>query len=73
MLCVLLWELSESSELSELGRVRLTWSLTPHSPAEDLACRPVATKGPCTGALGLASFLLRPQPPIDRRTGRAYS
>jgi len=59
-----------------MGRVRLTWSLAPHPPAEELAAgRPAAT------GMNLvtrrqpswpASLLLRRAPTAGAPTGRAY-
>src|ERR1700681_1517665 len=59
-----------------MDRVRLTWSLSPHSPAEDLAARVPAATPHCDATRRhprrLASILLRRTPTVGAPTGRAY-
>jgi len=52
------------------GRVRLTWSLTPHSPAEGMAHLPAAAEVPGTGVIGtLRPFSVPGRHSADRRAG----
>lgn len=55
------------------GRVRLTWSLSPHSPAEGVADRvPAARRPNSTGRDPLRPFSVT-SAPTGLGTGRAYS
>jgi hypothetical protein len=58
------------------GPLRLTWSLTPHSPAEEVT-RPAMAANPLRGPTlhrckRHASLLLRPEPTAGSSAGRTY-